>query len=144
MLYLVIQLCLTLCNLMDYSLPGSSVHRDSPGKNPGVDFHALLRGIFPNQRSNMGLPHCRQILYHVSHQGSPRILEGSLYLLKGIFPTQELNQDLLHCRRILSQLSYERSPSQVNTLLNILPPLLKLVDVGIGCSLELILVLITW
>ena len=111
MLCLAVQLCLTLCNLMDYSLPGSSVHRDSPGKNPGVDFHALLRGIFPNQRSNMGLPHCRQILYHVSHQGSPRILEGSLYLLKGIFPTQELNQDLLHCRWILYQLRYQGSPS---------------------------------
>ena len=33
------------------------------------------RGIFPTQGSNSGLPHCRRILYHLSHQGSPRILE---------------------------------------------------------------------
>ena len=31
---------------MDYSLPGSSVHEDSPGKNIGVDCHALLQGIW--------------------------------------------------------------------------------------------------
>ena len=36
-----------------------------------MDCHALLQGIFPTQGSNPGLPHCRQILYHLSHQGSP-------------------------------------------------------------------------
>ena len=56
---------------MDFSLPGSSVHRDSPGKNTGVGCHALLQGIFPNQGLNSGLPHYRQILYGLSHQGSP-------------------------------------------------------------------------
>ena len=35
--------------------PGSSVHRDSPGKNPGVGCHSLLQGIFPTQGSNLGL-----------------------------------------------------------------------------------------
>jgi len=33
-------------------------------------YHALLQGIFPTQRSNPVLPHCRWILYHLSHQGS--------------------------------------------------------------------------
>ena len=47
---------------------------DSPGKNARVCCHAFLQGIFPTQGSNPGLPHCRQILYHLSHQGSPRIL----------------------------------------------------------------------
>ena len=47
---------------------------DSPGQNTGVGCHSLLQGIFPIQGSNPGLPHCRQILYHLSHQGSPRIL----------------------------------------------------------------------
>ena len=65
------QSCLTLCEPMDCSLPGSSVHGDSPGKNTGVGCHALLQGFFPTQGSNPGLPHCRQILYHLSHQGSP-------------------------------------------------------------------------
>ena len=99
MLCLVAQLCLTLCDPMDCSLPSSSVHKDFPGKNTGVGCHALLQRMLPTQRSNPGLPHCRQILYQLSHQGSPRILEWvSLTLLQGIFPTQELNQGLLHCR----------------------------------------------
>ena len=40
-------------------------------KNTGVSCHALLQGIFPTQGLNPGLPHCRWILYHLSHQGSP-------------------------------------------------------------------------
>ena len=43
---------------------------DSPGKNTGVGCHSLLQGIFPTQGSNLGLLHCRQILYHLSHQGN--------------------------------------------------------------------------
>ena len=58
-----------LSDLMDCSLPGSSVSGDSPGKRTGVGCHALLQGIFPTQ----GSPHCRQILYHLSHQGSPGV-----------------------------------------------------------------------
>ena len=53
---LVVQSCPTLCNPMDYSLPGSSVHGESPGKNTGVGCHSLLQGIFPTQGSNPGLP----------------------------------------------------------------------------------------
>ena len=60
---LVSKLCLTLCNSIDYSLPISSVW-NSPGKNSGVGSHSLLQGIFPIQRLNPGLLHCRQILYH--------------------------------------------------------------------------------
>ena len=41
-----------LCNAMDCSPPGSSVHGDSPGKDTGVDCHALLQGNFPAQGSN--------------------------------------------------------------------------------------------
>ena len=48
---------------------------DSPGKETGVGCHPLLQGVFPTQGSNPGLPHCRRILYHLSHQGSPRILK---------------------------------------------------------------------
>ena len=40
---------------------------DSPGKNTGMGCYALLQGIFPTQRSNPGLLHCRGILYHLSH-----------------------------------------------------------------------------
>ena len=73
MLCFVAQSCPTLCNPMDCSPPGSSVHGDSPSKNTGVGFHALLQGIFPTQGSNPGLSHCRWILYQVSYQGSPHI-----------------------------------------------------------------------
>ena len=59
---------------MDYSLPGSSVSGDSPGKNTEVGCHALLQGIISTQGSNSGLLHCRRILYCLSHQRSPRIL----------------------------------------------------------------------
>ena len=45
---LVAQLCPTLCDPVDRSPPGSSVHRDSPGKNTGVGCHALLQGNLPN------------------------------------------------------------------------------------------------
>ena len=68
---LVTQSCLTLCDPMDCSLPGSSVYRGSPGKNTGVGCNPLLQGIFPTQESNSGLPHCRQILYHLNHLGIP-------------------------------------------------------------------------
>ena len=52
---------------------------NSPGQNTGVGNLSLLQGIFPTQRSNPGLPHCRQILYQLSHKGSPRILELVAY-----------------------------------------------------------------
>ena len=45
---LVAQSCPTLCNPVDSSLPGSSVHEDSPGKNTGLGCHALLQGNLPN------------------------------------------------------------------------------------------------
>ena len=43
------QSCPALCNSKDCSLPGSSIHEDSPGKNTGVGCHVLLQGIFPTQ-----------------------------------------------------------------------------------------------
>ena len=62
---LVAQSCLTLC----YGLlcPWNPL-----GKNTEGGCHALLQEIFPTQGSNLDLPHCTQILYHLSHQGSPR------------------------------------------------------------------------
>ena len=41
------------------------------GKNTGVGCQSLVQGIFPTQGLNLGLPHCRQILYRLSHQRSP-------------------------------------------------------------------------
>ena len=66
-----LHLCPTQCNPVDCSLPCSSVHGISPSKNTRVDCHFLLQGIFLTQISNPGLPHCKRILYHLRHQGSP-------------------------------------------------------------------------
>ena len=52
---------------------------NSPGQNTGVGSLSLLQGIFPTQGSNLGLPHCRQILYQLSHKRSPWILEWVAY-----------------------------------------------------------------
>ena len=52
---------------------------NSPGQNTGVASLSLLQGIFPIQKSNPGLPHCRWILYQLNHQGSPRVLEWVAY-----------------------------------------------------------------
>ena len=52
---------------------------NSPGQNIGVGSLSVLQGIFPTQGSNPDLPHCRQILYQLSHKGSPRILEWVAY-----------------------------------------------------------------
>ena len=67
-LVLVAQSCPALCNPMDCSQPGSSVHGDSPGKHTRLGCHSLLQGIFLTQGSNLHLPHCRQILNHLSYR----------------------------------------------------------------------------
>ena len=46
---------------------------DFPGKSTGVGCHFLLQGIFLTQGLKPGLPHCRQTLYRLSHQGSPNL-----------------------------------------------------------------------
>ena len=65
---------------------------NSPAKNTGVGCQALLQGMFPNQGSKLGLLHCRQILYHLSHQSSPFQLIGDL-----IFKGQLLTQYTVTC-----------------------------------------------
>ena len=66
----VAQSCPTLCDPMDYS------PWNSPGQNTGVGSLSLLQGIFPTQGLNLGLPHCRWILYQLSHKGSPSFVRG--------------------------------------------------------------------
>ena len=85
-----------------------SVCGNSPGKNTGVGCHVLLQGIFPTQGSNPDLPHCRWILYYLSHQGSPRILEWVAYpFCRVSSPSRNWTGDSIHhCRWILYQLSY--------------------------------------
>ena len=63
------------------TLQADSLAAEPPGKpkNTGVGSFSLLQGIFPIQGSNPGLSHYRRILYRLSHQGRPRILEWVTY-----------------------------------------------------------------
>ena len=83
------------------------------GQNTGVGNLSLLQGIFPIQGSNSILPHCRQILYQLSHKGSPRILEWVAYPFSSRSSRpRNPTGGLLRCRRILYQLSYQGSPTE--------------------------------
>ena len=86
---------------------------NSPGQNAGVVSHSLLQGIFPTQGSNPGLLHCRPVLYCLSQQGSPRILEWIAYPFSRVssWPRNGTGV-LLHYRQILYQLSYQGSSLQ--------------------------------
>ena len=65
---LVAQLPLSLCNPRE-SRPPAPLSMEFSGKNIGVGCHSHLQGIFPTEGPNPGLTYCRQILYHLSHQG---------------------------------------------------------------------------
>ena len=108
-LCLVNQSCLTLCNPMDCSLPGSSVHRDFPGKSTGVGCHALLQGIFPTKGSNPGLPHCRQILYHLEPPGKPYCW---LYFLRTFHTVLHSGHINLHSHQQLKRVRFSSHPFQ--------------------------------
>ena len=91
---------------MDYRVHGI------PGQNTGVGSLSLLQGIFPTQGSNPGLLHCMWILYQLSHQESPRILEWVAYPFSSRFSLHRNRTRVLHCRWILHQLSYQGSPER--------------------------------
>ena len=71
----------SLSVMSDSLRPHESQHArpPCPSPAPGVGSLSLLQGIFQTQGLNPGLPHCRQILYQLSHKGSPRILEWVAY-----------------------------------------------------------------
>ena len=90
---------------------------NSPGQNTGVGSLSLLQGIFPTQGLNPGLLNFRQILYQLSHQGSPRILEWLAYL----FPSgssQPRNQTWVSC--IAGRFFTSWATSKAHTFLYIL------------------------
>ena len=97
-------------------LPGDQTHVSCIGRQilchwAGVGSLSLLQGVFPTQGLNPGLPHCRWILYHRSHQGSPRILEWVAYPFPSPdLPNPGIKPGLLLCRLFLCQLSYQGSP----------------------------------
>ena len=122
-LWWIMFLQLLLCSCKNFKSESCSVVSDSfwprglyspwnsPGQNTGVS-HSLLQGIFPTQGSNPVLPHCRWVLYQLSHQGSPRILEWVAYPFSSrssqprnyqhvVFKTTGLEWRRLECREHL-------------------------------------------
>ena len=88
--------------------------RNSPGQNTGLGSCSLLQGIFPTQGSNPGLLHCRQILFQLNYQGSPRILEWVTYPFSSR-SSQLRNQTRVFCIAdgFFYQLSYQGSPEEL-------------------------------
>ena len=99
------------CSVMSDSLRSHELYSpwNSPGQNTGVGSRSLLQGIFPTQGLDPGLPHFRRILYQLSHQESPRILEWVAYPFSSgsSWPRNQTRDSILHCRWILYQLSYQ-------------------------------------
>ena len=89
----------TLCDSVEFSRPE---HWSGRAAFP------FLQGIVPTQGLNPGLMHCRQILYHLSQEAKPRILEWAAYPFSTA-SSWPRNLCLLHCRWILYQLSYQGS-----------------------------------
>ena len=69
------------CSVVSNSLGPHGLYSpwNSPGQNARVRSLSLLQGIFLTQGSNLGLWHCRQILDHMSHQGSPKFWSQRSY-----------------------------------------------------------------
>ena len=124
---LATQSCPTLCRPMDCSPPSASVHGDSLGKNTAVGSHAFLQRIFSTQGLNPGLLYFRQILYHLSYQGSPLLNSREFdfrALVIGLhFSSEPLNSIFLE---FVINISSEGSMSTSQILSFIFPSLLLL------------------
>ena len=109
-----LQSCLTVCNPVECSLPGSSLPWDSPVKNIGGGCHALLQGIFPTQGKPPWAPQLEEspenppssraeglLFLHglQSNPGSSLQTEDCHFLLQGIFPAQRSNPSFLRLLR---------------------------------------------
>ena len=90
----------------------------SLGQNTGVGSLSLLQGIFPTQGSNPGLPHCRRILYQLSHKESPNILEWVTFPSPEDLPNPriELGSPALQTNSLPTELSGKPSANPISFL----------------------------
>ena len=117
----VSQSCPTLC---DHKDPWNSL-----GQNTRVGSHSLLQRIILTQGSNPSLPHCGQILYHLSHQGSPNLSVQSLSCVR-LFATPwtvvyQASLSITNTQSLLKRMFIE-SEMPSNHLILCCPPLLPL------------------
>ena len=80
----LLQSCLTLFETLWTVVCQASLSMGFSRQEYWSGHYSLLQGIFPTQRLNLGLLHCRQILYHLSHQGSPS--QEAAAFKKGVGP----------------------------------------------------------
>ena len=85
---------------------------DFLGKSTGVGCCFLLQGIFPTQGSKPGLPHCRQTIYRLSHQGSPTSLLTQYQL-----QSQSLNHSPEWHSTLFSHPSFSKSLGKASALI---------------------------
>ena len=114
---------------------------DLPGKSAGLGCHFLLQEIFPTQGSNLGLLHCRQMLYHLSHQGrwlevTTRLAGNCQYLLlmklpKGSF-SRSIYSEIVGWWTYIQGGGWDRNaqPCLQNNLWKIILILIKLKDLA--------------
>ena len=106
----VAQLCPTLCNAMDCSLPSFSVHGIFQARVLEWVAISFSRGSSRPRDSTQVLLIVGRCFYRLSHQGSPKnIGVGCHFLLQEIFLTQGLNPGLPRCRQTLYQLSHQET-----------------------------------
>ena len=95
---------------MSYSLQPHELYSpwNSPGQNTGVGSLSLLQVIFPTQGSNPGHSHCRQILYQLTHQGSPKrsALEAAIRITRG----RQTEEEQYHRTFLMLLFSHSRNP----------------------------------
>ena len=95
----VIQSCLTLCDSVDYT-----VHEILQARILEWVAFPFFRGSSQHKGSNSGLPHCKQILYQLSYQGSPRILEWVVYSFSSRYPGIEPGSPALQADSLPAEL----------------------------------------
>ena len=107
---------------------------DSPGKNSGVGSYSLLQGIFLTQGSNTDLLHCKQFVYHLRYQGSPKLemvysnFSANLYHMCKQQWRWGKNKDFLHTSKLCFVRDFcmiEVSYKQGNTWKSTIPIILE-------------------
>ena len=119
MLCYAVLCCAMLSHVRFFATPWTVTHQASlpmgvSRQEYRVGCHALLQGTFPTQGSNPGLLHNRWILYHLSYQGSPRILEWITYpFSRGTSGPRNWTRVSCIAGGFFNQLSYEESPAVI-------------------------------
>ena len=96
-LHSVAQLCSTLCDPMGTVAHQAPLSMGFSRQEYWVSWHFFLQGILPPQGSNLGLPHCRQILFHLSHQESSLVCSNPLPFLLSV---QNPSKNYLICEAL--------------------------------------------